>query len=466
MKVSRLFVFLVSFLIIFFSAASLLVTPSFAQTQTTFISNLATNATSANSNLNLDLSVPEGTILANNVDINMPAGWDVKGGTDVAQGVQVASGTAQVNYLGTIYNLSVSMFNEQTTEGAEARWKVVIGDEPFTLPEGILYWSWTGSVATGYVFNVNSPIIADLATPLVLNFTFFGTASSGQPVLVNPAIGGDYIWSVDLNYAGGAVTTLPISFPISATATGSVDGTLTDTGNKVTNTFDLVTVVYNRVTTEGSTTLTTTTTAPSSGTGQFQPSGGLYYDFNTTATIACPCTVTIPYDPVTTPDPRIYHLEDGVWVDATTGFDSVAKTVTGRVSSFSFFAVGEPNYSVDWQKKIEKFLEKEDNPFDIKEDKKLKIEFGLLDASGQPATPENVTVEIWQIMDEAGNPVDPTKVATLTPDLKEKKDQFKAELNLRKTELALGTYEIRVIVENTTASQTPETASFTVIEKR
>ena len=89
-----------------------------------------------------------------------------------------------------------------------------------------------------------------------------------------------------------------------------------------------------------------------------------------------------------------------------------------------------------------------------------------MDASDQPATPENVTVEVWQILDEGGNPVDPAKVATLTPDLKEKKDQFTGELNLRKTDLVLGTYEIRVLVDNPTASQTPETASFTVVEKK
>jgi len=34
---------------------------------------------------------------------------------------------------------------------------------------------------------------------------------------------------------------------------------------------------------------------------------------------------------------------------------------------------------------------------------------------------------------------------------------------LKKTPLALGTYEIRVLVSNTTASQTPATASFTVV---
>ena len=100
----------------------------------------------------------------------------------------------------------------------------------------------------------------------------------------------------------------------------------------------------------------------------------------------------------------------------------------------------------------------------LENSKGLDTKFNLLDNASATVTPAP-WFEIWQILDEGGNPVDLAKVATLTPDLKEKKDQFKAELNLRKTEFALGTYEIRVLVDNTTASQTPDTTSFTVVEK-
>src|SRR3972149_709387 len=283
----------------------------------------------------------------------------------------------------------------------------------------------------------------------------FSAEVGGVPLATFPTLAGEYTFIVEFYKDTEVVTkTFVTNLPAQ-----------TPSGTNVTNDFNGgISINFNRVLGQGGqTTITSSASPPAAGTGEFQLSG-VYYDFNTTANIRCPCTVTIPYDPVTTPNPRIYHLEDGVWVDATTSVDTVNHTVTGTVSSFSFFVVGSPNYSVDWQKKIEKFLEK-DNPFDIKEDKKLKIEFGLLDADGQKVSPENVTVEVWQILDEGGNPVGPTKTATLTPDLKEKKDQFKAELNLRETELALGTYEIRVIVENTTASQTPETASFTIVEK-
>jgi len=451
MKILKFFDIILIFSILFYAPLGLFSSPALAQTQTTFTLNLASNATLANSNLTLNLSVPEGFTLPNNVDINMPAGWDIRGGTDVAQGAQVGSGTFRIKYLGTTYDLALTAFNEQDIgdiAGTKARWKIIIGDAPFTLPAGVLYWSWVGSATTGYVFNVNSPIIAYLSTPAILNFTFFGVASSGQPVLVNPATGGNYVWSIDLNYTDGSVTTLPISFPVSSTAIGSVDGTLTSPGVNVTNTVGSTTVQYSAVSTLGSTTVTATTTAPAAGTGQFQLSEGLYYDFNTTATISCPCTITLPYDPATTPDPRIYHLENGVWVDVTISFDPVAQTVTGIVSTFSYFVAAQPAYTAQWLSPVRAFNEQKDKPFNLNKNQALPLNLIIKDSSGNVFLPPGLVVELIRVKDGQ------SWSATIPPQIVEEGTHLYGLFQLKTIEIANfeqgEEFLLRVRVGNTT----------------
>src|SRR3990167_10037145 len=423
---------------------------AFAVFNPSFTATLSTVTFGASVDVRYIITNPAGSERVLTNVIKIPAGVVISDGSSFANNAQLGNGSFTAVFGGVTQTFTFVILNDTNLLGHRLHIKADFAPVPFIIDNIFL----DGDPSSGYTLNLPSEEIGfDL--PSVTDFTFYGTVG-GTNFIVAPSLPGEYTFSSEF------VSTLGTS--ITRTITGNLPAQ-TPSGTNVTNDFNGgISINFNRVLGQGGqTTITSSASPPAAGTGEFQLSG-VYYDFNTTANIRCPCTVTIPYDPVTTPNPRIYHLEDGVWVDATTSVDTVNHTVTGTVSSFSFFAVGSPNYSVDWQKKIEKFLEK-DNPFDIKEDKKLKIEFGLLDADGQKVSPENVTVEVWQILDEGGNTVGPTKTATLTPDLKEKKDQFKAELNLRETELALGTYKIRVIVENTTASQTPDTASFTVVEK-
>jgi len=410
------------------------------------------NVVVSQSQMTVTIQQPVGTEIDDYTIYRIPAGFDFASGSSFTNGAQIGNGTFTATFSGSEVTVPFVILNDQNLQGHKLHFKLDFSPQPVIIDVFL-----DGDVTTGHTFRMDTPASpVPFTTPLTTVFNF-AVNVGGIPLVTFPTLAGEYTFIVEF-YKDTEVVTKTFVANLAAQ---------TPSGTNVTNNFNGdISLTYNRVTGQGGeTTITSSASPPAAGTGEFQLSGGLYYDFNTTANIKCPCTVTIPYDPATTPNPRIYHLEGGVWTDVTTSVDTVNHTVTGVVSSFSFFAVGEPNYSVEWQKKIEKFLEK-DNPFDIKEDKKLKIEFGLLDASDQPATPENVTVEVWQILDEGGNPVDPAKVATLTPDLKEKKDQFTGELNLRKTDLVLGTYEIRVLVDNTTASQTPETASFTVVEKK
>ena len=78
------------------------------------------------------------------------------------------------------------------------------------------------------------------------------------------------------------------------------------------------------------------------------PENGSYYNLNATFSHSGPITVTIPYDPASVSDPRLYHYDNTTndWVDVTTSVDTTIFTVTGIVNSLSPFALGTPLTSV------------------------------------------------------------------------------------------------------------------------
>lgn len=417
---------------------------------------LSSNDPGANSDVTLTITQDAGDEVLSSVKFTVPAGWDMTPGSSFAQDAVLATGTftAFVPGFGSVTS-TITIKNDLDLQGHKAHWKVqfVASGAPTVTLDSFV----DGTSLTGHTFTVSRAFLATIESPIDLTVVFNGMVE-GTPAWTNPTVQGDYTWNAEYTAPSGAQVT--------RSQTLSIPGTVTSVGDDVNVSLNNgSSVVFSSVTTEGVTTIATSTTPPPEGSGQFQLSGGLYYDFNTTAVFSCPCTVTLPYDPATTPDPRIYHQESGVWTDVTTAVDTVNHTVTGVVSSFSFFAVGEPNFSVAWQKKVEKLLDRQGNPFELDENDNLKIRFGLLDFTSQPKTPDNVSVEIWQTKDAAGADITPTQVLTLDPKLNEKKEYYEAKLNQRKTSLELGTYQIRIVVSNTTATQTPETAGFTLFEK-
>src|SRR3990170_2547881 len=248
MRSSKILILILSIIFIISPLISIFVKLASAQTSlidtaSTFKLNLASNQPSANANLTVDISIPEGETMPNNIDLKIPIGWDIKGGTEIVQEAQIGTGIVKVNYLGNIY---------------------------------------------------------DFDTPFSFNFTFFGKTSSNESAIINPVSDGEYIYYADINYSDGKVVTSPLSLPISSTKTGVVEGMSTTPGDNVTNEINSATITFTSVTTLGSTSVTTTADTPDAGTGQFQVSKGLYYDFDTTAKIDCPCFVTLPYDSGTT----------------------------------------------------------------------------------------------------------------------------------------------------------------------
>lgn len=417
----------------------------------TLSGSVSTIALGTKPNLTLTLSQPDGDELVDRVNFTIPAGFNVAAGADFAQDATLGTGSFTAIIGGIQTTVPVTIRNDLNLQTHKAFWKFEFGSPPVVTLDSFV----DGSQATGHTFSIIRKFLFPVSTPASLTFTINGVIG-GTSLLTNPTIGGEYTFSVLATAPSGTVVTKTVTtnFP-----------SPTSSGTNVTNVFNGgLSVTFGKVTgTEGLTTVSSSSNPPPAGTGEFALSGGLYYDFNTTATIKCPCTITIPYDPATTSNPRIYHLESGVWTDVTKSVDTVNHTVTGVVSSFSFFAVGQPNFSVDWNKPIEKLLEKKGNPFPLEADEDLGIKFNLLDSDNLLATPTDVSVEIWQTKDAVGNPVTPTKVLTLTPELNEKRARFKSELDLEKTPLGLGIYQIRVLVSNTTASQSPQVASFTVV---
>ncbi len=102
-----------------------------------------------------------------------------------------------------------------------------------------------------------------------------------------------------------------------------------------------INIRFSNVTKEGNTTVSFESVAPA--LHAFQRLGS-YADIATTATIEGEIEITLNY-----PQPpagfnesnvRMYHLNNTVWEDVTTGLDAANNKVTGVVEAFSFFAVG------------------------------------------------------------------------------------------------------------------------------
>lgn len=403
---------------------------------------------STNGNLTFTLTEPADTDFSTTKIFGIPPDFDVTAGSSFAQNAILGSGNFQAVINGGNANLNFDILNDLDLQGNKAHWKFSFFGGGLVLDSFV-----SGNSTNGHTFTLVAPSNVTISTPVSANFTILGSVG-GTATYTLPSLAGEYNFTLQFTTADNQTLTRTsvVNFPAT-----------TSNGTNITNNFNGgISVNFDRVLgSGGETTITSSSTAPAAGTGQFQL-GGVYYDLNTTANIRCPCTVTVPYDPAVTPTPQIYHLESGVWVDRTTSFDSVAKTVTGVFPSFSFFVVGTPIYNVVWDNPIVEHLEKKGNPFQLKSNSDLGIKFNLSDPGGQIVTPEGVMIEIWQTRDANGEAITPTKVLTLTPGLNENKSRFQTELD--GNSLSVGTYEIHITVGNTAASQVPEIAAFNLVK--
>lgn len=440
--------------------------PTFAQNlPVTFSFSTADNTVGSHGNIAFSWSVP--VVNLQSASISTPAGWELASGLSVGDNLVVATGTnVGVKPDGSPFSFPVTFYNDQADIGIHrAVWKTVVGAVPYSqYPyEGEFLIFWDGDISTGYSTSIGwAP-----AQSREFSISILGSVD-GVPVFINPQTADDYAWTSQFIF-GNSVNNVARSvvIPIVLDPLGNVNGVTTMAGTDVTIQLAGTSIHYSSVPTDGSTTIVTTSDAPGSGSGQFQVFGGLYYDFNTTFDhgSSCPCSITLPYDPDINSNPRLYHLNSttGIWDDATTDVDTVNHKVTGVVSTFSFFVVATPNFTVAWSNPVTNLMTKKGNPFLVESSEDLGIKFNLHDTGGNNATPDNVTVQVWQTADVSGHSITPGKVLSLNPELNKKQSRYSAEIDLKKAGLLTGaTYEIRVVVDSTVATQAP-TAAFKVV---
>ena len=104
-------------------------------------------------------------------------------------------------------------------------------------------------------------------------------------------------------------------------------------------------VTFASVTQAGQTSVTVSNTGAAAPTNFQLGNPPIYYDLTTTAVFSGGATVCINYSGISFTNQlaiRLYHFENGAWVDHTTSVNTATKTVCGAVNSFSPFALFEP----------------------------------------------------------------------------------------------------------------------------
>jgi hypothetical protein len=214
-------------------------------------------------------------------------------------------------------------------------------------------------------------------------------------------------------------------------------------------TVNSVTLTFSSIVTEGGVTVSTSTTPPASQTG-FQLNG-VYYDVSTTAGYTGLITVTVPYDPATAGDPlalRLYHYDKVVnsWIDVTTGVDTANHTVSGRVSSFSWFAAGAPRLVFGG---FERPIDANGTRV-ISQGQTLPVKFRLTDASGIPVA--NAVARIYVAKVVNGVPGVEMPGASSKPESNNTARYSQSDdiyiFNLETRNLSPGVWQIRVMFDD------------------
>jgi uncharacterized repeat protein (TIGR01451 family)/CSLREA domain-containing protein len=103
-----------------------------------------------------------------------------------------------------------------------------------------------------------------------------------------------------------------------------------------------VVVAFSTVTAPGSTNVSSSGTGPAVPAGFSAGSPSIFYDISTTAGYAGPLSVCINYAGVSfapSNNPRLFHFENGAWVDRTSSVNTATTTICASVASLSPFAI-------------------------------------------------------------------------------------------------------------------------------
>jgi hypothetical protein len=221
------------------------------------------------------------------------------------------------------------------------------------------------------------------------------------------------------------------------------------TGSGVSATVNSVTLTFSSIVTEGGVTVSTSTTPPATQTG-FQLNG-VYYDVSTTAGYAGLITVTVPYDPATAGDPlalRLYHYDKNLntWIDVTIGVDTVNHTVSGRVSSFSWFGTGSPRVVFGG---FERPIDANGTSV-VNQGRTLPVKFQLTDPDGRPLTDAVARIYVARVVNGVPGIEMPGTSTNRDSDNAARYSDSDALyiFNLETGSLSPGVWQIRVMVDN------------------
>jgi hypothetical protein len=105
-----------------------------------------------------------------------------------------------------------------------------------------------------------------------------------------------------------------------------------------------VTMTFDEVTTAGATNLSTGSTGPPPPAGFKLGNPPTYYELTTTAEFTGPVEICMDYSALSFGNEaklKLFHYEDGHWVDRTMSLDTDADVICAEVTSFSAFAIFE-----------------------------------------------------------------------------------------------------------------------------
>lgn len=166
----------------------------------------------------------------------------------------------------------------------------------------------------------------------MVDFTPDATSSRALYVNNNGAIAGvlgadAVVWMPTTNTATGS--------NVSVTPVDSTSGT------------SPISITFGDVTSGGTTSLTTSSTGAPPPAGFKIGNPPVYYDLSTTATFTGSATLCINYSGISygnVSNLKLFHYENGVWVDRTSSLDTSTNTICATVASFSPFAIFETSY--------------------------------------------------------------------------------------------------------------------------
>jgi len=101
-----------------------------------------------------------------------------------------------------------------------------------------------------------------------------------------------------------------------------------------------VTLNFSQVTQPGTTSLTITSAGPAAPSGFQLGNPGVYYNISSTATFTGSVAICINYAGISfTQAPKLFHYQNGAWVNVTTSVNNTTMVVCGTTTSFSPFAL-------------------------------------------------------------------------------------------------------------------------------